>query len=83
MSFLPPGFPAPDPETIDALRRSIRATIDTPHPPRTDELAVIICADEAGVDLAGVDPEMLWRSPPDERQPVFEALGQLLGEALG
>jgi hypothetical protein len=78
MSYLPSGFPAPDRETIERLRQSILAGIKTPHPPMVDELAVIICADEAGVDLRGVDPEVLWTSPPEERAAVFEALGRVL-----
>ncbi|MDB5100085.1 MAG: hypothetical protein JWM80_4506 [Cyanobacteria bacterium RYN_339] len=82
MSYLPPGFPAPDRETMEKLRQSILAGLKTPHPPEWDELGVIISADEAGVDLSGVDAEALWLAPPDERAPIFAALGQLLAEQL-
>ena len=83
MTYLPKGFPTPEHETVEALRHSILAKLRTPFPPLPDELAVIICADQAGVDLSAVDPEALWHSSPEERAPVFSALGRLLGEVVG
>ena len=81
--FLPSGFPLPDREAIARLRESVMAETRTPHPPETAELAVLIAADEAGVELGEVDPAAVWLSAPDARQPLFEAIGRLLGELAG
>lgn len=78
--FLPPGYPLPERETMAALRQSIMHETDTPHPPEPAELAVLITADEAGVDLAGIDAQAVWLSPPEARAPLFARLGELLGE---
>ena len=83
MSYLPVGFPVPEREVLDALRRSILATVKTPHPPLAEELAVVVLADQAGVELEGLDPEAVWLTPPDQRAAVFVALGRLLGELAG
>lgn len=81
-SFLPPGFPRPEPETIAQLRQSILQQVHTPHPPLPAELAVLIVADEAGIDLTGVDARTIWLQPPDEREALFTTLGALLAEQL-
>lgn len=81
--FLPPGFPRPDPEVMDRLRQNILKDTKTQHPPEAAELAAIIAADEAGVDLSAIDPAEIWLSPPDAREPVFLLLRQLLGEMAG
>jgi hypothetical protein len=78
--FLPPGFPLPEREAIAALRESVMKETRTPHPPESAELAVLIAADEAGVDLGEVDPAAVWLSPPEAREPLFTAIGRLLGE---
>lgn len=80
--FLPPGFPNPEPETLAQLKASIHQQVDTPYPPETAELAVLIVADEAGIDLSAVDARAIWLQPSDERAPVFAALGRLLAEYL-
>lgn len=78
--FLPIGFPRPDPEVIDRLRQNILKETRTKYPPEAAELAAIIAADEAGIDLSAIDPGEIWQSPPDAREPVFTMLAQLLGE---
>lgn len=78
--FLPPSFPLPEPETLEALRRSIMQETKTKHPPQAAELAAAIVADEAGVDLSALDAHDLWQLSPDEREPLFEALAHLLAE---
>ena len=80
--YLPAGVPAPPPEVVAQLRASILQQLATPHPPEPAELAVLIIADEAGVDLSGVDARAVWAQPPAERAPVFAALERLLAEHL-
>ena len=81
--FLPPGFPRPDPEAMDRLRQNILKETRTPYPPEPAELAAIIAADEAGVDLSAIDPDGVWASPPEAREAVFLLLRRLLGEMAG
>jgi hypothetical protein len=81
--FLPPGFPRPDPEVLDRLRQNILKETRTKYAPEAAELAAIIAADEAGVDLSAIDPAEIWLSPPDAREPVFQLLRRLLGEMAG
>lgn len=79
-TYLPAGFPAPDRETLARLRETIMRETRTAHPPEWAELAVLVSADEAGCDLAGLDPREIWAMPVVARSPVFEALGRLLAE---
>jgi hypothetical protein len=81
--FLPPGFPRPDPEAMDRLRQNILKETGTKFAPEAAELAAIIAADEAGVDLSAIDPAEIWLSPQDAREPVFLLLRRLLGEMAG
>jgi hypothetical protein len=81
--FLPPGLPLPEREAMAALRQSILAETATKHPPEAAELAVLIVADEAGIDLSGVDAAAVWASPPEAREPIFVRLGELLGDLTG
>jgi hypothetical protein len=78
--YLPPGFPLPARDTMESLRRSIMQETATPHPPEPAELAVLITADDAGIDLSGVDAKAVWLNPPEARAPLFMRLGELLGE---
>src|SRR5690349_376908 len=78
--FLPPGFPPPDREAVARLRESVMKETRTAHPPEAAELATLIAADDAGIDLSSVDPTMVWLSPPEVRAPIFEAIGRLLAE---
>lgn len=78
--YLPPGCPMPDREAMARLRESVLKETRTPHPPEPAELAVLIAADEAGIDLADVDPAAVWLSPPEARAPLFAAISRLLGQ---
>jgi hypothetical protein len=81
--YLPPGLPVPDREAMASLRANVMLRSKTPHPPEAAELAAIIVADEAGIDLAEVDAEAVWAQPPEARAPIFEAIARLLGEVVG
>ena len=65
------------------LRQSVLKETATPHAPEWAELAVLIAADEAGIDLTAIDPHAVWQLPPADREAVFALLGQLLGEISG
>jgi hypothetical protein len=78
--YLPAGFPRPEAEAIAQLRRTIMEATRTPHPPEVGELAVIIAASEAGVDLTEIDPEAIWLEPSEIRGPLFALIGRLLAE---
>lgn len=77
-SYLPAGFPIPEREALARLRETILRETRTAHPPEWAELAVLVSADEAGADLAGLDAREIWAMPVESRAPVFEALGRLL-----
>jgi hypothetical protein len=78
--YLPPGFPPPDREAMARLRESVLKETKTPHPPEAAELALLIAADEAGIDLSSIDPMAVWMSPLEARTPIFEAIARLLAE---
>lgn len=78
--FLPPGYPLPEREVMAQLKQSILHEVKTPYPPETAELAVLIIADEAGVDLAGVDARAIWLEPPESRSGLFLMLKKVLQE---
>ena len=78
--YLPAGFPLPDRETMARLRQSILYEMSTPHPPEWAELAVLITADEAGIDMHEVDPRAIWALSPEARAPIFTMLRRLLAE---
>lgn len=80
--FLPAGVPLPEREVIARLRQSISQHLKTPHPPLDAELAVLIVADELGVDLSAVDARSVWLQAPDERAELFTTLSRLLSESL-
>lgn len=79
--FLPPGYPLPESEVIAQLRQNILQRLAPPHPPETAELAVLILADEAGLELGEVDAEAVWALPPADREGLFLALRRALAEA--
>ena len=80
--YLPPGCPAPEPEALAALRQNIVAGLATPHPPEPAELALIVMADEAGIDLSAIDAREIWLEPAEAREPVFRAIARLLAEIV-
>ena len=80
--YLPPGFPPPDREAMATLRANVVLRTRTPHPPEPAELAAIIAADEAGIDLAEVNADEVWLQPAEARQPLFAAIARLLGEVV-
>lgn len=82
-AYLPPGFPPPDREAMARLRENVVLRTRTKHPPEPAELAVLIAADEAGVDLSAVDAEEVWAQPAAARAPLFETIGRLLAEMAG
>ena len=78
--FLPPGCPVPDREAMSRLRENVVLRTRTPHPPEAAELAALIAADEAGIDLSGVNADEVWLQPAEAREAIFEAIGRLLGD---
>lgn len=80
--FLPPGFPAPDREAMAQLRENVVTRTRTPHPPEAAELAALIAADEAGIDLSEVNADEVWLTPAEAREPLFQAIARLLGEVV-
>lgn len=76
--YLPPGFPLPDPHAMGSLRETILRATRTPHAPEPAELALVIAADEAGVDLGEIDARAVWELPAEARAPVFEAIAKVL-----
>jgi hypothetical protein len=81
--FLPPNFPSPDDETLEKLRRNVMERTSTPYRPDEGELAALVCADEAGVDLSEIDAAEVWLMTPAEREPFFTLIAGLLGEIAG
>ncbi len=78
--YLPAGFPLPDRESMVRLRENVVGRTRTKHPPEAAELAALIAADEAGIDLSAVDADEVWAQPAEEREAIFLAIGRLLGE---
>lgn len=78
--YLPAGFPLPDREAMARLRENVVTRTRTKHPPEAAELAALIAADEAGIDLSEVDADEVWQQPVAAREALFLAIGRLLGE---